>query len=368
MKRYRFRYKATTHPVFRIGLPVFLVSAAVLLLCLVSVPVADFVNGTVSTALRFVFAKAFDPFSFSAGEFLLILTVALLFGILLYLIFFCRSRYRARKTVSFVLGVALIVLSLCTFTLSVPYHTTELDEKLGFDTAGATSAELEETAKVMIGELNSLVGGIEFDGNGSSVMPYSLDEMSEKICQAYRTANETYDLCLNYETRIKPVTFSRAMSYLRLIGIYTFYTGESNLNVDYPDYNYPATAAHEFAHQRGIIRENEANFVAFLVCLSSEDDYIRYSGYLSTLIYVLNALYEASSSKYYATVSLLDERIRGEIHAEAVQSEQYQGTVVAEISEKANDTYLKVQGLPEGEKSYGLVVDLTVAYYRAQKE
>ena len=50
------------------------------------------------------------------------------------------------------------------------------------------------------------------------------------------------------------------------------------------------------AHQRGIAREDEANFIAFLVCMASDDPYIRYSGYLEVYEYVASSLYSDDRS------------------------------------------------------------------------
>ena len=55
------------------------------------------------------------------------------------------------------------------------------------------------------------------------------------------------------------------MTYTHISGIYTFYTGESNININYPDFVVASSATHEMAHQRGVARENEANFVSFVV-------------------------------------------------------------------------------------------------------
>ena len=37
--------------------------------------------------------------------------------------------------------------------------------------------------------------------------------------------------------------------------------------------------------------------------------------------------------------------------------------MVADVSDTVNDTYLKIQGTAEGSRSYGMVVDLAVAYH-----
>jgi len=151
------------------------------------------------------------------------------------------------------------------------------------------------------------------------------------------------------------------MTYTHISGVYTMFTGEANINVNYPDYVIPYTAAHELAHQRGIARENEANFVAFLVCLESEDPYIRYSGYLNMYEYVASALYSASPAYYSQVLASLDMRVRYEMIAYSEFFDRYRENVVAEVSEAVNNSYLVIQGT-EGTKSYGMVVDLAVAY------
>ena len=45
--------------------------------------------------------------------------------------------------------------------------------------------------------------------------------------------------------------------------------------------------------------------------------------------------------------------------------EKYRESVASNVSEKVNNTFLEMHGT-EGTKSYGMVVDLAVAYYRAK--
>ena len=44
--------------------------------------------------------------------------------------------------------------------------------------------------------------------------------------------------------------------------------------------------------------------------------------------------------------------------------EPYRYSTASDVAEKVNDTYLKWQGETAGTKSYGLVVDLAVAYLK----
>ena len=44
--------------------------------------------------------------------------------------------------------------------------------------------------------------------------------------------------------------------------------------------------------------------------------------------------------------------------------DKYRDNIVADVSDKVNNSYLQSQGQVEGTRSYGLVVDLAVSYYK----
>jgi hypothetical protein len=197
-------------------------------------------------------------------------------------------------------------------------------------------------------------------------MPYGYGEMNDKLIEAYAKASEKYDFLQTLDSDLKPVMLSELMSYTHITGVYSFFTGEANINVAFPDYTIPYTAAHELAHQRGIAREDEANFMAFLVCMESDDAYIRYSAYLNLYEYVSNALYSASPELWSKSYGTLSYAVKAEMRAYSEFYEKYRDSVASEVSEVVNNTFLTMQGT-EGTRSYGMVVDLAVAYYAPEK-
>ena len=221
---------------------------------------------------------------------------------------------------------------------------------------------------ILSSELSKEAEYVIFNGEGASVMPYGYGELNDKLMDAYERACEKYDFISPLHSNIKEVMLSEPMTYTHISGVYTFFTGEANLNVNFPDYVLPYTAAHEFAHQRGIAREDEANFVAFLVCMESDDHYIRYSAYLNVYEYVSNALYSADTSKnqisYRKAYQSLPYGAKTDMAAYSEFFKKYEKTVVSDVSGVVNDTFLNINGVEEGSKSYGMVVDLAVAYYK----
>ena len=120
------------------------------------------------------------------------------------------------------------------------------------------------------------------------------------------------------------------------------------------------------SHQRGIAREDEANFVAFLVCMESDDVYIRYSALVNLLQYVSSALSRADS-ELYATVyrGHYSSALRSELSAYSKFFDEYRQSTASTVVGAVNDTFLQSQGQTQGTQSYGLVVDLFVAYYKS---
>ena len=350
-------------------LGLFVLSLILLLIAKASPAFAEFFNRSISGALRVFLAFLTNILPFSLAEFLILMIPVFLFFIIRYAIKHKSKTWRSvlAYSVSLLSAVSLI-FSLFVWVYGMGYHTPELDERLSLENEAVSAKELADTANKLIAEMESYLLFVNFGEDGASRMPYSLNEMNDKLNKAYKTFAKEHDFIQSHKSRVKPVLLSVPMSYAHFTGFYTFFTGEANLNVDFPDYTLPFTAAHELAHGRGIARENEANFIAFLICMSSDDVYIRYCGLLNMYEYVAAALYGADTGEgkpLYSTVaSQLDERAVGELRAYSAFFEKYRDSRISEVSGALNDTFLKANGTEEGERSYGLVVNLAVSYYR----
>jgi hypothetical protein len=326
---------------------------------------ADFFQNGPARILRFLFAKATNAFPFSLAEALLLcVPVALLVLVVLFVRLICKNRARALASLLSFGSGCLAFYCLFVWMFGIGCHTTSIDQKLQIQREGVAVEELQKTASLLVLEINALAPQIPFVPNGRSLMPLTLEQMNDSLNEAYRTLHTQYSFIQGMHTNVKYVANSHWMSYTHLTGIYTYYTGEANINVMFPDYTLPYTAAHELAHQRGISREDEAQFVAFLACMECEEPYIRYSAYLNVYEYVANQLYGADPEAYYEVASQLCEQAIYEMRAYSDFFEPYRETKTSQVAGEVNDAYLKHYGQTEGVRSYGLVVDLAVAYYK----
>lgn len=342
-----------------------LAAAAVLyLFCLFSPAFADTFNQTVSAALRTLLAIPTNLLPFSLAEYLLLLSPVLLVALIVWGVRRYADSWRdVLRYCAVLLSVLSLVLSLFLLAFAPAYRGSRLEDKLSLERTEVSKTELYETALMLAVEISVLSPEIAYADDDFSVMPYGLEEMNDKLLAAYDELDNELPFLSSMYSRVKPVMLSQAMSYTHITGIYTFFTGEANLNVDFPDYTLPYTAAHELAHQRGIAREDEANFIAFLVCTRSNDPYIRYSGYMGLFSHVTSALYKADPTLYTQVMMLMPPAVLYERAAYSRFFDRYRDSVASEISGAVNDAYLTVQGT-EGTRSYGMVVDLAVAYYR----
>lgn len=325
---------------------------------------SDFFNRYISSVFRAMLAHLTSWIPFSLAEFALILIPVWVFLITrLVLKHFGDSTKQFISAILCICSILGVVFSSFTLGFASAYRGTTLDQKLGLERCDVSAEELYDTAIILAEHVETESQNVAFGADGFSIMPYNYSEMNKKLLEAYDSACDKYTFAQRLDSRLKPVMLSEAMSYTHITGVYTFFTGEANINVAFPDYTVPFTAAHELSHQRGIARENEANFMAFLVCIESDDAYIRYSAYVNMYEYVLSALSGADTELYMKAYAELPMSVKGEMSAYSEFYDKYRDSTASEVSGAVNDTFLKLHGT-EGTKSYGMVVDLAVAYFK----
>lgn len=326
---------------------------------------SDFFNRYPAAFLRASLSYITGVFPFSVAESVLMLLPLILIFVIIKIIKVARLSLREmyKMTVS-LFSILMIFLSSFTLMFASGYRGNTLDKKLSLSRQNVSATELYQTSAYLHEKMVELVPELTFYANKSSVMPYSVYEMNSLLQEAFKKTAKEYNFIPTFTSTVKPIILSEPMTYTHISGVYTFFTGESNINTNFPDYTLPYTAAHELAHQRGVAREDEANFVAFLVCINSDDPYIKYSGYMGVYEYVISALYKADKKLYNQALNECSDFFYGEMVAYNEFFDKYEKNVVATVSGAVNNGFLQSQGQSSGSKSYGMVVDLAVAYVK----
>jgi len=216
--------------------------------------------------------------------------------------------------------------------------------------------EYEDVVANYRDEFNALSEALTFDSDGSVINPYSLKELNQLIKEAYQLANLDVNYVTEYTTSVKPLLTSFLYREFHITGVHFAPSTEATINELIPDALVPFTMAHELAHAKGIMREEDANLVALYVCLSSPNAYIRYSGLFNTFYALMNLLrYIGEPSAYGAMYQTLSLNIRRDYQYQNTYWSQFD--LLDDIATWINDTYLKIFG-NEGLSSYVDVPDV----------
>lgn len=278
--------------------------------------------------------------------------------------------FRLAKAFLNVACVISVAAFLLIFGCTINYYRYPLGYYLDLTVEPASGEELyglvEELAKKTSALRDELT--VFEDEAGVYRLSMSKKALGREAVKAFGALGEKYDIFAGYYPEPKRIFFSRTMSRTELTGIYCPFTMEANVNVDISPYSIGSTMCHELAHLKGFIREDEANYIAYLACSASESKELRYSGLMEALILSGNALYRKNQELYYQARAFYSDAVVRDLQANAVYWKQFENTVVSKTAEKINDTYLKANHQEDGVQSYGRMVDLLLAQYRKDKK
>jgi len=156
------------------------------------------------------------------------------------------------------------------------------------------------------------------------------------------------------------------MSRLGIAGFYSPLTAEANVNVEIPPSDIPFSASHEAAHQLGFAREDEANYLGYLICRIHPDVDFRYSGVFTASRHTQRALASVDRAEARALESRRSPAVKRDIATLVAWAARYSGPAMRTFN-RANDAYLRSQGQRDGVRSYGRMVDLLLAEWRAER-
>lgn len=310
-------------------------------------------------ALGFLLGKISSVFPFSLYEltaFALILGgAALLVGIVLLL---RRKNFGRLRLWLYRLGMAVLSVLLAFGVLYAPlYNRLPVQSALGLEETSLTEEKVYQAALYYVEQLNALSAQTERDKEGNILPALSFRETAESLNAAFSAQDPSYFAF--YEVTPKPVAFSVFLSYLGITGIYFPFYAEANVSTDVPAYTLPFTMAHEMAHAKGVSQEGEANVAAYVLCVCSENDYIRYSGLMSAAASLINSLPQERAEELS---SLLAEEVKREYRNASEHYRKYEG-LLDTISSFFNDLFLKANGVQGGTRSYSDTVRSLVSLW-----
>lgn len=357
----------------------YIIIAVILTVCAVicafsrsSAAFADSYRDNVFFKLQAVFGRISGALPFSLGE--LMIAIAVSGGISLiavYIVLMIQKKGKRGKISAvcslIVLWIAAFVMLTETLNCFIMYRCSSFASVHGIGEEKFTAEELYSLAMTITEKCNEAEALIERDENGNMLITC---DVYVETKAAMQNISYEYPTLSGYYPDPKAILCSGVMTRFDLLGIYFPFSLEANYNKNMYNSELPETICHEFAHLKGWIKEDEANFISYLACIESDSPELVYSGYMSALSYLRSKVYrEASISDEDKAVlfSAANDNVvhdlveKGRIFREAKETKL--GTAMSVVSDKAMETSLRLNGVSDGVKSYGRFVDLLLNYY-----
>ena len=348
----------------------FLCLSAVLAALARNVPgFAPFYTHTVYRFLQGTLGRFSNLFPFSLSEVLLYTLPVMFIVFLIVKLVRKKSVVGLFKTATVVVSLLLLVYQM---NCGINYYSISFAEKEGFteiendrelliEFCEFTAARLNESSTNFALRTDSAIG--DSDPGAFVIVPYpSGEELASESVRAMENIGTIYDSLDGYYPRPKGLLNPRPFSNMGVTGIYSPFTIEANYNSEMTGYNLPFTACHELSHLRGFMNESEANFIAFLACINSDNHAFQRGGYMLAWVYAGNELYKVDREVFSRIRSSLPDDVKKELDDDNQFWDTYE-TKASEVQNAVNDEYLKQHGIPEGIQSYSRVVGLMLAWF-----
>ena len=318
--------------------------------------VAEFITNTFGRYYQFI---ATYLFSFIPISILGLGVLALFIYLTIWLIRYIRHLKRNGKRFSsqywFKLGYISLSLGLIyLLTAGMAYNRLPLNSP-SYNVKDVQESEYLNIANYFLDDYNYVTNQLTFnDETGEVINPYSLKEINEILHREFSKLDRDY-----FYSKVPQVKEFHLLSYfyreLQIIGVTFVPLAEANLNNLMTKSEYPFTAAHEIAHTLGVMREEDANLVAFYICYTSNNPYFRYSAYQRTFssLYPF-VLASENYDGYQNFINKLDEKIINNM----LYDQQYWSNyhLLDDVGDFFNNIYLFLSG-NKGTSSYDDNID-----------
>jgi hypothetical protein len=221
------------------------------------------------------------------------------------------------------------------------YRRVPLDQKLDFDLARISPAAARQLGDLAVDRVNAIRAERE-QLHSSPGLERAFETALDRLGSGRAAPGIPKKSLLGYYFRIAAIDGMTDPIFLEII-----------VNPDVLPFERDFVVAHEWAHLAGYASEAEANFVAWLTCVSGDVD-SQYSAWLSVYEHVWGVLPRADRA---ALSARLIDRVRDDLGAMAVRYERSR-PLVRDTARDVYDRYLRANRVREGIASYTGVVRL----------
>ncbi|QZT38302.1 DUF3810 domain-containing protein [Halosquirtibacter xylanolyticus] len=284
--------------------------------------------------------------------FWLLLVVYLVFGSIGVLFF---RRYRKRYVRTLLL-VVLIAANWFYISWGYCYGRSPIDKELNIEVEGLQNEDFVAAYNKIVSDISNMDS---VDWNTMS---------NDSLIRVYRDGLSRLSIPLFVTPRrIKTMTFSRLYIQSGVLGYFGPFFNEVHINGYLYEKDYPFVVFHELSHQQGVGSERDCNFIAFALSCDHPDPSIRYSAYLNILPFFINYFYSFPKEQRRGLFDQLPKYVIEDLKSRRKWYNEQSNEVASTIQSKANDVYLKSNGVTDGVMDYGRYFGMVVSWINRYK-
>jgi len=276
------------------------------------------------------------------------------------------------KTVSSILILSAFFTLVFQLMHGLNYRRTPVSKQLGITTGTYTIEDYREALQWAYVNMIQARSQLGEDHNGVAHLNMSFEVTAGYANNLVDAFGKEYDLGLSTNfVRGKPVSLSKYWSLTHIVGMYDPFLGEANINTGYMDItSFGMTVCHELCHAKGYASETDCNIVGALACIRSSKPEFRYAGFYYIFWNLFDVVYKDVVRNGNKMPEYITARQMAPVYRDMQASKDYWKKIddmfyakkIAEVSETANDTFLKVNG-NQGVTAYKVPGNVYLNFY-----
>jgi hypothetical protein len=240
------------------------------------------------------------------------------------------------------------------------YGQVSLQERLGFKMTGTNKDDIERefyrATNVLKYEAESLPDRMTRDEALAS-LPIDDSDLRPDVEEALNKLSIPH----KGRVRVRQLWPDGFLLRWSTAGIYIPQTGEGHIDKGLLSVQKPFTIAHEMAHGYGVTDEGACNFIAWLACSESRDQWVRFGGALTYWRYAAAEMPYDSVAQVIHTFPPVVTRAIALVKA----NDKKYPDLLPHIRDAIYSSYLKGHGVHGGLRSYNEVVMMVDQYLKS---
>ncbi len=296
--------------------------------------------GFISQFLNLIVGWVFSLFPFSVLT-IFILLIPVYVGLVVWRIVVNAKRKTMKKFWFNFLCVACILFVWFSFILGLNYRKASVYDKMNFAQAELTNENVIAASDYLIKKLNDSARSVDFDGpNRALVLPADYDKTKIEDIVNHAIAKQNLQFLYGFASKPKYTFIPNLLGVMGFDGVYFPFFAELNIDSSVSDGNLGVLLTHELMHAKGILNEEEAEFLAQYICVHSDDAILRYSGSYTATVALLQLIDGDNLQRQLDKIE--DVFLRMRISYVVGKNSYYNASWFESISNFFYDVYLKL--------------------------